>query len=50
MVGLGIGIFSISGFVVDFLDSSVRNWRSNPGGRFEARLGIREMVVRVRGF
>jgi hypothetical protein len=47
VVGLGLGVFSIAWLVVDFLDSGVRYWGSDPGGR---RLGIREVVVRVGGF
>jgi hypothetical protein len=50
MVGFGFGVLSIAWLVVDFLDSSVWNRRRNSGRRFEARLGIREVVVGVRGF
>jgi hypothetical protein len=49
MVGLGFGVFTIAWPVIDSLDSSMRYRRSDSGWRIEARLGIREVVIRFRG-
>jgi len=49
MVGLGFGVFTIAWLVIDSLDSSMRYRRSDSGWRIEARLGIREVVIRFRG-